>query len=291
MSSFVIILVLCSAVMHAAFNLLARGQRSERLFFGQILLICAIIGFIPAVGSEIMVRSFPPMAWVCLAGSGICGSIHFFFLGKAYETSDFTIVYPIARAVPVLLIAFADVLRGRDISAGAWIGMILVTAGCFLSPLHSFGEFNWRRYLKRSRIWMLFAGLMTVCYTMTDKYASEVVAAGPATAARYAYFFFAFICVFYLILLKLAKMPKLGSVKFGWKKMTAATICNYGAYAPVIWAYQLSSHASYIAAFRQVGIVIGVVTAFVIYKERGLAVRITASVMITGGLILISVSG
>jgi uncharacterized membrane protein len=58
-----------------------------------------------------------------------------------------------------------------------------------------------------------------------------------------------------------------------------------------LWAYQLGRHASYVVAFRQFSIVIGVVIAFVIYKERGVAVRILATVLITAGLILVGLFG
>ena len=66
---------------------------------------------------------------------------------------------------------------------------------------------------------------------------------------------------------------------------------NYACYWMVLWAYQLVDRASYIVAFRQFSIVLGVVAAFVIYKERGLAMRIPAAAMITGGLVIIGLWG
>ncbi len=59
----------------------------------------------------------------------------------------------------------------------------------------------------------------------------------------------------------------------------------------MLWAYQLSQHASYVVAFRQFSIVIGVVAAFAIYKERGVAVRMIGTVLITVGLILVGLLG
>jgi len=59
----------------------------------------------------------------------------------------------------------------------------------------------------------------------------------------------------------------------------------------VLWAYQLCQHASYILAFRQTSIVIGVILAFVIYKEQGRAIRLAGTFVLASGLVLISLWG
>ena len=287
MGAFVIILILISAFMHAGWNLLARGQKSERVFFGEILLVIAAAGFLPAVISEIVVRSITPVAWWCLAGSGFCCAVYYFFLGKAYEDSDFTIVYPLVRAIPILLIASGDILRGRVVSTAGWIGIVLVVAGCFLSPLHSFTQFKLSRYLKLSRVWILIAALGTTGYTLLDKIASEVVIQGAGTAGRYCYLFFFFSGLFYFLFLWMSKLKVQNLAAMNWKSVIGAAICNYAAYMLVIWAYQLSENACYIAAFRQVSIIIGVAIAFVIYKEKGVAVRLAGTNLMTFGLVII----
>ena len=113
MSSAVILLVLTSTLMHAGWNLLARHQRSEIAFFTRMLTTCIVIGFIPAVVTEVLTGSMTSTAWWCLLGSGFCCGFYFLGLGRAYGSSDFTIVYPVARALPVLLIGLGDMFRGR----------------------------------------------------------------------------------------------------------------------------------------------------------------------------------
>ncbi len=70
-----------------------------------------------------------------------------------------------------------------------------------------------------------------------------------------------------------------------------ASVFNFGAYWLVLWVYQLASRASYIVAFRQFSIVVGVVLAFFIYKEKGVKVRLTAVLIITTGLVIIGLWG
>jgi len=59
----------------------------------------------------------------------------------------------------------------------------------------------------------------------------------------------------------------------------------------ILWAYQLSPFASYIVAFRQLSIIIGAILGFVLFKEKGIYVRISGAVLITTGLILIALWG
>ena len=291
MSPLSIGLVITSTFAHAGWNLLARRQRSEMAFFTRMLTVVIIIGFLLAVISEVLTRSVPAKAWFCLAGSGFCAGVYLYSLAKAYGASDFTIVYPVARALPVLLVALGDVVRGRFLNGPGWVGLVLVAVGCLLTPLDSFREISLRRYFHHSILWMLLAAIGTVGYSLLDKVASEVVLAGPATAARYCYIFFFFASVVLLVLRWITNNKPPKDKTIGWKGPVAGAVCFFGAYWLVLWAYQLSRHASYVVAFRQFSIVIGVVAAFLIYKERRVLVRIVGIALIMVGLILVGIYG
>ena len=291
MSPLAIGLIIISAFAHAGWNLLARRRRAEMTFFIRMLVIIMIAGFLPMAISEIVTRSLPAKAWLCVAGSGLCGGLYLLSLARAYGCSDFTIVYPMARALPVLLVALGDTLRGRFLTLPGWLGLVLVVAGCFLTPLRSVHEFVVRRYFHHSILWMLLAALGTVGYSLLDKVASEVVLAGPATAARYCYVFFSSSGVVLLVLRWIANGTDRRTSSVGWKGPVIGAICFFGSYWLVLWAYQLGQHASYVVAFRQFSIVIGVVMAFVIYQESRAIVRIAGTALITIGLILVGLLG
>lgn len=293
MTTQVILIVILSTFMHASWNLLARYERSESLFYQRMLIFILLIGFFPAVISEIITRSLTPLAWLCVAGSGFSAGLYLFFLAKAYESSDFTIVYPVARSLPVIFIGIIDTLRGRPLTLWGWVGIFLVTIGCILVPQKSFQSFAWRNYFNRTSVWMILTAVGTIGYTYLDKIAAEVVQQGPDTAARYGYMYFAISLVPYLFFLKIFPSPKTdnGSSNLGWKLAIPAAILSFGAYWLILWAYQLSPYASYIVAFRQFSIVIGAILAFVIYKEKGIAIRLTGASLITCGLLVIAIWG
>lgn len=75
------------------------------------------------------------------------------------------------------------------------------------------------------------------------------------------------------------------------KGLAIGAVCFFGSYWLVLWVYQLGRHASYVVAFRQFSIIIGVVIAFVIYKDRIAFVQIAGIVLITVGLIFVGLFG
>jgi drug/metabolite transporter (DMT)-like permease len=286
----VITIVIISTFMHAGWNLLARYERSEGVFYKRMLEITIVVGFIPAVVSELLTRSLTPIAWVCVVGSGTAAGCYLYFLGRAFESSDFTIVYPVARSLPILFIAIGDVLLGKTLTVYGWLGLLLVAAGCVLVPLRSFRDFSLRRYFNPTSLWMLLAAMGTVGYTFLDKLAAETVQSSPATAARYGYIYFTISYIPFMILMR--RTHRLDNAPpIRWALSIPATIFGFGAYWLILYAYQLTPYTSYIYAFRQFSIVIGAVLAFVIYKEQGVAVRLTGAGLIVTGLILIGVLG
>jgi drug/metabolite transporter (DMT)-like permease len=274
--------------MHASWNLLARFEHSERDFYLKMLLVIIVLGFIPALVSEYLTHSMTTVAWFCVVGSGICAGIYLYFLARAYESSDFSIVYPVARALPVVFVAFGDVLRGRYLTTAGWVGVFLVAAGVIFVPLQSFRSISWKSYLNWTSLWMFLAAMGTVGYTMLDKTAAETVQQSPATAARYGYFYFAVSIVPYLLLLKIYKGKEEILEPTSWKLAAPAAILSFAAYWLILYAYQLVPYAGYIVAFRQISIIIGAALAFVIFKERGVGVRLTGAFLIAVGLILIA---
>ena len=291
MNPFAIVLIFVSTFMHAGWNLLARYQRSEAIFFSRMLMVVVVVGFAPGVLSEALTHSLTPKAWLCVTGSGCFCGLYFFGLGRAYGSSDFTTVYPVARAMPIFLVAMGDVLRGIYPTAIGWVGMLLVISGCFLAPLYSFCDFGVRSYFNRGSLWMLLTAMGTVGYTLLDKIASEAVRQGPGTAARYGYFYFLMSFGAYAVLLRIFKVGGQDPDSVGWRFPFYAACLTFGAYWLILWVYQLSQYASYIVAFRQFSIVIGVILGFIIYKEQGVVVRLAGTAMITFGLVFIGLCG
>ena len=291
MSLFALGLVVSSTFMHAGWNLLAKSGGSEQYFFQRALRLTILAVAVPLVVMEVVGKPFPIVAYICVAGSGVFAGGYFWGLARAYGSGDFTVVYPIVRALPVILLGLVDAFRGRLPTSLGWLGIGFVAGGCLLAPLHSLREIRLANYRLESGFWILMTALATVGYTLLDKLAAEMVPPGPLTALRYGCWFMVTTALAYELILSRwsgdRKESESGSL---WRAGLAAG-CHFGAYSLILWAYQLAERVSYVVAFRQFSIVIGVVVAVMIGNEPGRAVRTLAAGVICTGLVMIGLWG
>jgi drug/metabolite transporter (DMT)-like permease len=268
MSPFVITIVITSTFMHAGVEL----NRPLRAIGRQVYENADLHrpgGFRPG-RDQPMVDRLDDAAGLglCHRGGDLRGSFTC-FSWPGLQIVGFHDRLPVARSLPVILIAGIDTLRGRYLTAYGWMGILLVAAGCVLVPLTSFREISLGRYINRTSLWMLLTALGTVGYTFLDKVAAEVVQSGPATAARYGYFYFLVSFFPFILLLHFFGSEQSRNSTASWKISIPVAILGFSAYWLILWSYQLSPYAGYIYAFRQFSIVIGAVLAFIIYKEKG----------------------
>ena len=294
MSLSVLAIIVVSTFMHAGWNLMVRHGRSEPLFIRRMLIAGTVLGLGPVLIWEVL-DPLGPRVWMLVCGSGTCCAIYFAGLAKAYSASDFTIVYPVARALPVLLVGVADVFLDRWPTPLGWMGMALVVVGCMLTPLTTLRSFHVRAYWNRASLWIGLAALATVGYSLVDKVGAEVLretfSAGPVAPMRYGVIFFSIATIVYELFIRLAGVPLTSSPPAGWTLPALAAVLNTVSYGLIVWALQLTEQVSYVVAFRQFSIVIGVVAAMIIFREPGRTVRFIAALVITAGLVVIGVWG
>jgi drug/metabolite transporter (DMT)-like permease len=286
-----VMLVVASAFMHAAWNLVTKRNGGIQACMWRMQLFIVLIGAVPACLSLFVAPSITARAGLCLLGSGVSCSLYYVCLARSYESEDFTAVYPAVRAIPLLVVGLGDALRGHAPTPVGWLGMVLVAIGCLFVPLSSFTDFRLRHYWKPVSLWILLSAAGTVGYSLFDKIGTEAIQRGPHQTAVYCYLFFVVAAASYMPLGAITVKSKLDSTEIGWRvPALAGTLC-FLAYWLVLWAYQMTERASYVVAFRQFSIVIGVVVALFVLAEPGKAVRLTGSIVITLGLILVKLFG
>jgi drug/metabolite transporter (DMT)-like permease len=112
---------------------------------------------------------------------------------------------------------------------------------------------------------------------------------GISTALRYNVYECSFGLIVFALILKQQRLPILTAGGWSeWRLAIIAAIFMFGSYSLILWAYQLTPHASYIVALRQLGIVLGVAAGTLLFHEPAPKLRITASVIIAFGIFLIA---
>lgn len=279
--------------MHAGWNLLARRQRGTDIFLPMTMVVSAV-GIIPVLLAEWLRPPILPAVWLYLIAAGICQAVYYFGLLRGYRSGDFTVVYPVARSLPVLVLALVDVAQGRPPSGWGWLGIGLIAVGCTLAPLQGWRDVRLERYLNPVTVWIVVTATGMIGYTLVDRAAAQRMVPGAETAVRYGLFEIMSSCFFYWLALKGSNEGKgLRTESFpqSFPLIPLAAFLMFGAYSLVLWAYQLAEQVSYVVALRQFSIVLGVGAAAVLFHEPAPRWRITMAVLIVAGVGLISVAG
>src|SRR5438445_5890802 len=126
MSEAALALVLGAAVIHATWNALAKRGRDPM----------AILWWAGAIGSLIMTPfaiyilsrdGFSPRALPFVVATVILHSVYFFTLARAYQSGEFSLVYPLARRLGGAIVpAAAFLLFDQRLSSRVVAGIVLV---------------------------------------------------------------------------------------------------------------------------------------------------------------------
>lgn len=288
MSLFPLLLILLSTLLHASWNLLAHARREDTTLFIRANLIVGLVGLGPVLWLEFTGEPFPPAIWPLLLATGFFQAVYFLGLAMGYRAGEFSIVYPVARALPVLALALLDIGRGRPPSLLGWLGIALVTTGCLLAPLSSLRAISRDRYLNWTLFWVLVTAAGTVGYSGVDKVALEMLPTGLLSALRYGVLQWLLTVPFLWLLLRyVARLPlRVGTLR-DWRRAALATLFISSAYTLILWVYQMIPQASYVVALRQFSIVIGVLAAILIFREPAAKLRLTAALIISAGVALV----
>lgn len=170
MSTVAILLILVSAMMHAAWNLLSKKCHPHALFFwvatfSGAILLSPFIWLHPQV-----LAAFPARVWIYLAATGFCMALYYVGLAGAYRAGDISVAYPLARSSPVIVVFLVTTLmgRGEQVSSLCVAGIMMVGGGCFLIPLQRFSHIHIRHYLNGACVLAFVAAWGTAGYSIID---------------------------------------------------------------------------------------------------------------------------
>lgn len=296
------LLILISAFIHASWNLLSKHTDPSVTFFltANFLGILCLSPALLLYGSLLQYFPKETIGWLIL--TGIFQSIYFMGLSGAYRTGHISIAYPLARSLPVILVALANLLLGRShqLSVQAFAGMLLITLGGLLLPLRQLSDWHPRTYLTWSAFWALVAALSTMTYSITDdhalrliRHAVEGISSSSSSQATILYSVFEGFSITIWLSLALLVRPQ-GRIELAISlrkngfRAAAAGLAMVLAYTLVLIAMGLARNVSYVVAFRQVSILLGTVAGVWLLKEPAYPAKFIGVTTMFAGLVLVA---
>lgn len=296
------VVILCiSATVHAAWNFIGKKQSPSPTFF----LLANTLGFLcltPVVLTHTgLVGHFPERVWLFLVATGFFQAVYYSGLAGAYRNGDMSIAYPLARSMPVLMVAGANTLlrHGEPLTAQSIAGMVLIAVGGVILPMDPNTRLSARSFLRGSVLFAFMAAVGTTGYSIVDDTALRLLRSadgisGNRTAITLTYAFFegvtssSWLAIFTLTNRR-GRAAYLDTVRNRAGNAALAGIGIFLAYSLVLLAMGFAGNVSYVVAFRQLSIPLGACMGVVLLREPCYRAKFVGVAAMLIGLVLVSI--
>ncbi len=291
MTGLAVALVLISVIAHASWNLMVRRSDKPELT-NWLMAICGALLASPIAVYVFVTNSQPAVGWWYILGTVILHIAYFFTLGRAYKHGDLSLVYPIARGLGLVLIPVVGVtVLGESVSLLAGFGIVAIFAGVVM--VGSSSGTGFRAWLKprsvfadRGVLFALTTGMLIAAYSSLDKRGVEYV---EPIFYMFCLTLGGSVGILPIIARSYAREEFIVEIRTGWKIGLLGGMCQFLAYTLVLSAFRLSP-VSYIGPFRELAILVGVVMAVVVLKERVTLGRATGAIAIGLGSLIVAIA-
>lgn len=291
------LLIFVSVFLHVTWNMLSKGVSPSLAFYSLMSFTASIIWLPFFIASGIQLAQLPPVFYL-LAGGSILGEIIYMAgLAYGYKKSDISLVYPVVRALPVMLVALVTMVfgLGKRLDGFDLLGMLLITGGCFLMPLKSLKGFSFKAYFSSVIGFILMGAAGTTMYTIFDSSAIKTIreaAQRISVADTLGYLFLIeFGLAFGELLLVLLCREERQQLKNLLRRPVypvIAGICSSSAYGLILFAMGFVTNVSYLQAFRQISLPLGFAAGVVILHEKISLPKVLGVIIIVAGLLVIT---
>ena len=290
------ILIFISVFMHVAWNMLSKSTRPSTAFYIIMNFVGGIIWlpfFIKSAGNF---AGLPGLFYILLAGSCLFEVIYMYGLAHGYKHADISLIYPVVRALPVVMLAVITLVFGigNPFDMLTLGGMVMIAAGCFIMPFASFRTISFRSLNTLALLFIALGAIGTTGYTLCDSQALKIVGAGSGPLSHSATLGNLFLIQMGLTLGEIPLVLCDRSEREAFRKLMGkeviypviAGVCSSGAYALILFAMQYVTNVSFIQAFRQLSLPLGFVAGVLFLHEKSSATKITGLLLILTGLII-----
>lgn len=293
------VLVFFSVFLHAAWNTMSKSVKPSLAFY-LIMTVTAALMWLPfLIFGKMNPFRLPVHFWILMFFSIVGEVIYMVGLARGYSRGDISLVYPVARALPVLMVPAVTLIFGlgtRRPDLCAYLGMFVITVGCLIMPLKKMSDFSFKNYCDPVIGFIVLAAVGTTIYTIMDSISVPLIQQQTGRKNILDIFSLMFfveggLSLGELLLVafnrkerEILKTLILGKNIYPY----LAGICSSVAYALVLLAMGYVSNISYLQAFRQMSLPVGFFAGLLILKEKGTAPKYIGMTLIFAGLVCVA---
>lgn len=276
----ILLVVLFSALLHAAWNTMIRGSSNRTLdtvlvVAGAGVIMLALLPFLPLPAAA---------SWPYAIASGLIHVGYFLLVAGAYRHGELSYVYPLMRGTAPALSAIAAALLLAEVPAlQGWLGVALICGGVLLlagdslrkaAPQHSATRFA------------LGTAAVVVIYTLVDGVGVRL----SGNAAVYTGWVFLLTALPLLAIFLLRdRTATLGYAQQHWRRGLFGGACTLASYALALWA-MTQAPIALVAALRETSVVFGTLLAATLLRERISPMRWGAVLVVAAGAVAIKLA-
>jgi drug/metabolite transporter (DMT)-like permease len=301
MSATALVLVLVAAVVHAAWNLVAKRAGGDLRYV--LLLQLGVIVFWAPVGAWFAWREVPGYGleqWGLVAVSGILHMSYFLALMRGYRRGDLSVVYPLARGTgPVITAVLASLWLGETLGWQGALGVAAVAVGIFSI---AGGQDAWRRLrspsgnaeatarLRQGIGYGFLTGAFIAAYSVVDGYAVKQAGISPVSIDYLGNL----VRVPFTLLLFALWRPSddVGLWRYWsecYRGALIVVVLSPVAYVLVLYAVRLAP-LSHVAPAREVSTLFAALLGGGLLREENVRQRVVGATCIAAGVIALALS-
>ena len=271
-----VFLSLTSAVLHAGWNLLMKASEDR------LLAAWALFAFSGGAAVPVLVIAGWPsgtsLPYLIVSTAVHVGYV--LFLAGAYERTDFSVAYPMARGVAPLLTAVAAVFFLDDrLNALGFTGVVVISATLIWIAVG------------RGRVtgveWAAATGVSITVYTLID--AAGVRATDESLRYVAALFLLTSAAMTLVVMAQRGTSRMVSILRTRWRPFAVGGLASLGAYALVLTAARMAPIAL-VAALRETSVILGALAGWLILKEDLGRQRSVAAVAVAVGVMILVVA-
>jgi len=290
LTPFELALVLASALLHAVWSASIKQSADPLLF--NVLQLPFVAVLLAALLPYVSLSEVPPLVWALLPATAIAHTAYVYWMCRAFEHGDLSLVYPIARSTPAFLPFLAVPLLGEHISWGGAFGIAVVVSGIWL--VHGANRWTLRELSHPAARFAFMTLGATVAYSLVDKAAMAELGRAPWSAPfPAALFYFAALSLGYglifvpLVLWRRGVAALRRAVAPSLSVATLASLISVVSYTLVLQALR-TANVSYAVAVRQTSVLFVVAISTWFLGERPGASRVAGALATVVGVALIA---